>query len=142
MKVRSRKNRRQRRGFTLMEVLVVMAILVVLASTVTFAYLNVMKGAESDQAYTQVNLLKQACDKYKLDNNNFPNQLQDLITPPQGANARKWRGPYLDTSEVPLDPWNQEYIYQVDRQNNRVVIVSYGPDLTENTIDDIRSDQK
>ena len=141
MKSHLRKNRRQRRGFTLMEVLVVMAILVVLASTVTFAYMNIMRGAESDNTFSQINLLKQACDKYKLDMNRYPANLGELIAPPNGASPRKWRGPYLDATEVPADAWGNPFEYAQDNSTNQVVISSWGPDGQKGTQDDIRSDQ-
>lgn len=136
MKLRNRLNRRPRRGFTLMEVLVVMAILVVLASTVTFAYLKFFKNAQADSTKQQIAILERACDSYKLDVGVYPGELADLMRQPANNTAR-WRGPYIQADTVPADAWGQPFTYQADNVNDRVRISSNGPDGQQGTGDDI-----
>lgn len=143
---RTRTNRRRnRRGFTLMEVLLVMAILVIMASLVTFSYITIQKNAQSDHAMNQINVFKSAIDRYMMDMGAPPQTLEELRYAPQGLeNPKKWRGPYVD-QDIPNDPWQQPYQYDanaVDEYNNsRPVISSAGPDRTPGSQDDISNVQ-
>ena len=137
--MRKRPHNRRRGGFTLMEVLLVMAILIILASLVTVGYQQIRKNMQSDGARAQIKQLEQACNLYLGDVGQLPNSLQDLRQPPQGVGADKWRGPYLDT-EVPTDPWSNNYVLEQSEdqfKNPRVLIYSMGPDLQQGTADDI-----
>ena len=131
-----RPTRSDRKGFTLMELLLVMAILVIMASMVTFAFLNIQKNAQSDACLSQINTLENACISYKLQVGRFPNSLDDLFTQPAGLSARQWRGPYLNEA-VPNDPWGNPYNYGPDEANNRVFIASPGPDGQQGSADDV-----
>ncbi len=139
------KRRRNRKsGFTLMEVLLVMAILVVMASMVTLAFLTIQRNAQSDAAFTQASLLASECKRFKMNTGIFPQKLDDLIVAPQGMTPRKWKGPYLDSDQIPVDPWGNPYEYVIPQSNQgnvveRVVIISYGPDGQKGTDDDINS---
>ena len=141
-----RKRRTRKSGFTLMEVLLVMAILVVMASMVTLAFLTIQRGAQSDAAFTQASMLSSECRRFKMNTGQFPQQLNDLITLPQGMSARKWKGPYLDSDTIPKDPWGNDYEYmppgQQQANQERVVIISYGPDGQKGTDDDINSSER
>ena len=133
------KRKQNRRGFTLLELMLVMAILVILASLATVAVLNVRRGADTDAAVVQINTLTQQCKAFKLNMGYFPNTLDDLIVQPQGTTPQKWRGPYMETSQIPLDSWGNAFTYQADEMNNKVQIVSSGPDRQAGTADDISS---
>ena len=124
-----------REAFTLMELMLVMAILVIMAGMVAVAYQNIAGGAEFDLCNTEIQTIEQACLAYRLKHRRFPNELGELVTVPSGMSDRKWGGPFLD--EVPVDPWGGNYDYAVDRQNDRVTIRSAGPDGTINTPDDV-----
>ncbi len=137
-----RTQRRNRSGFTLMEVLLVMAILVVMASLVTFAYLTIQKNTSQDAAFNQASLMASACKQFKLNTGRFPQKLEDLIALPQGMNNRQWKGPYLEAQQIPMDPWGNEYMYSFDQANNRVTIISYGPDGVQGGDDDISNNQQ
>ena len=130
----SKRNRRQ--AFTLLELLLVMAILVVLAGLAGFSVISMQKGALSKAAYIQVQNLEDQCKAYKLNVGTFPAKLDDLHILPSGMEQFKWGGPYLE-DPVPMDPWGQPYKYNRDEQNDRVSIVSAGPDLQAGTQDDI-----
>ncbi len=132
-----RRQRQSRQGFTLLELMLVMAILVLISSLAVVGVLRMRKNANSDAAATQINTLKTACKLYKLDVQRFPTSLNDLITPPSGMAPSVWRGPYLDESRVPRDPWQGEFQYSPDDANERVNISSNGPDGQAGTADDI-----
>ena len=97
-------------GFTLVELLVVLAILGMLAALVGPQVLNQLGGAKSKTAAIQINDLEQALEIYKLDVGRFPSSsqgLEALVSEPSGA--RGWNGPYLKKGELPLDPWGNPY---------------------------------
>ena len=135
--------RRRRRGFTLMEILLVLAIPVVLGSLVTVGYVQVQKNAYMNAARTQIKMLDDAVELYRLGVGKYPSGEQGLealrIQPPD-APAGKWQGPYLK-SDVAADPWGNAYIYEeVQDQYGEpsFQITSLGPDGTNGTPDDIR----
>ena len=130
---------RRRRGFTLMEILLVLAILVVLASMVGVGYVKIQQGALKSAAQTQVGLLEDAVKLYALHIGSPPNSLDDLlIAPADLANPTKWSGPYLEKRELPLDPWNQPYQYEIiDPAEASFRIWSNGPDQQPGSPDDI-----
>lgn len=136
-----RRARRQRRtGFTLLEVLLVVAILVMLAAIAVPNLIGVQEGAKVDEAKLQVNSLDNAFNTYNIHNKGFPTTeqgLNSLINPPNPA-PPNWRGPYLKTSTL-LDPWGQPYSYQYPGTRNRSGpdIWSNGPDRTSGSADDV-----
>ena len=131
-----RTRRRNNSGFTLLELLLVMAILVVLASLSTFAILNIQRGALQKNAFLQIKMLEDACTMYKLNVGSFPNELNDLYTNPSGITKSQWGGPYIKTP-VPKDPWQRDYNYGKDEVNDRVTITSAGPDGQAGSEDDV-----
>jgi general secretion pathway protein G len=134
----SRRCRRSR-GFTLMEILLVLAILVVLGSMVGVGYVKIQQNAMKKAAQTQVNLLEDAVKTYTLDVGSLPSDLNGLLAaPPDLANPTKWAGPYLEKQQLPMDPWNQSYQYEiVDQANAKFRIWSNGPDMQPGSTDDI-----
>ncbi len=136
----SRRTRRHQRGFTLLELLLVMAIIVVLASITTVAVLRFRENSSKDAAFTQISVLSKACTAYNLNVGFFPNSLNDLVTLPTGMNQNQWRGPYLETRSVPLDPWGQPYVLGAST-GERIIISSNGPDRQAGTADDINNDR-
>lgn len=133
------KRKQNRRGFTLLELMLVMAILVILASLGTVAVLNMRRGADNDATITQMATLSQQCKAFKLNMGYFPNTLDDLIAQPQNTTPQKWRGPYLDVSKIPMDSWGNAFTYAADENSNKVNITSVGPDRQAGTADDISS---
>jgi general secretion pathway protein G len=136
-------NRRHRRqsGFTLMEILLVLAILVVLGSMVGVGYVKIQQNAMKNSARTQLTLLEDAVKTYIIDVGSPPASLDYLLTPPPDlANPNKWAGPYLDKQTLPQDPWNQSYQYEiVDPANAKFMIWSNGPDMQPGSADDIKT---
>lgn len=126
----------RRSGFTLLELLLVMGILVVLASLSTFAIFNLREGALQKTAFLEIETLKKACDTYKLNVGQFPSSLDDLYAQPSGLTKTQWGGPYLK-EPIKLDPWKQPYQYSPGSDGENVIITSAGPDRQPGTEDDV-----
>ena len=125
---KSKQTQQRQRGFTLMEMLVVLAILGLLASLVGPAVLNQLGGAKSKTAAIQIKDLEQAMEMYKLDVGRYPTTSQGLdalVKKPSGASG--WNGPYLKAS-VPEDPWGGKYQYKYPGDRAEIDIFTYGAD--------------
>jgi len=124
---RPTRNGRAAAGFTLVELLVVLAILTLLAGLVGPRVLGQLGGAKSKTAAVQIADLDKALELYKLDVGRFPSTeegLQALVQKP-GTVAGGWNGPYLKGG-LPNDPWGKPYRYQLT--GGAVEIVSLGAD--------------
>ena len=118
------------RGFTLLELMIVIVILGLLAGLVGPRLVGKVGGAKQKTAMTQIEMLATACDTFRLDMSRFPTSLEELIVDP--GEGKKWDGPYLRKSEIPLDPWGNEYEYRSPGEEGRDYdIISYGADNTE-----------
>ncbi len=129
-----------RRGFTLMEVLLVLVILVILASLAVTTYSGIQDRALKDAAKAKVGILVGQIDTYQLHMRSFPGNLQDLINKPNDARAaEKWAGPYLKESNALLDPWDNEFRFAAPGKHNSdsYDVWSTGPDGQDGTGDDI-----
>lgn len=117
-------------GFTLMELLVVLAILGLLMSLVGPRVLNQLGGAKTKTAAIQIKDLEQALEMYKLDVGRFPSTSEGLLAlVSKPAASTGWNGPYLK-SDVPVDPWNREYMYKYPGERSELDIFSYGQNGT------------
>ena len=108
----ARNGRRTRRGFTLLELLVVMVIIGLLASYVGPKYFGQIGKSEIKVARAQIDALDKALAQYRIDLGHLPTTEQGLgalIAAPSGE--PKWSGPYLSKA-VPSDPWGRPYLYK------------------------------
>ncbi|HLY62728.1 MAG TPA: type II secretion system major pseudopilin GspG [Terriglobia bacterium] len=132
----SRKNKEVRlarfkesRGFTLIELIVVIVILGLLAGLVVPRLFKNVGKAKTATAGAQINAFQTALGAYKLDTGSFPTNemgLSALRTAPAGV--RNWNGPYLP-KEIPLDPWGNPYVYKFPGDHgDEPDIISYGAD--------------
>ncbi len=131
--------RRRRGGFTLMEVLLVLVILVVLGSIAVGVFRSTRQQADKKAAKVQITAFESAIDRYELDVSEFPQELQDLMEEPRHLQqADKWAGPYLQDKEL-IDPWGSDYEYVSPGENNpdSYDAWSLGPDKADGTDDDI-----
>lgn len=114
MSFRNKSRPRPRRGFTLIEMLVVIAIIATLAAVVAPSIFRNISDARTSAAKSQVELLALAINSYRLDNDVFPTTeqgLESLRAPSTtGESPRNWRGPYISRL-VPMDPWGRPYVY-------------------------------
>lgn len=134
------ERRSRRAGFTLIELLLVLVILGVLAAIVVPKFAGRTEQARITAAQTQIATFSTALDAFEVDNGYYPkgkDGLQDLIVQPR--DALTWKGPYLKTTEIPLDPWGNPYIYECPGRYNATSydLYSMGPDGREGTDDDI-----
>jgi general secretion pathway protein G len=150
---RNARSRARRAGFTLTEMLIVLAILVMLVAMVVPRFLGAQKKADRQTATAQIALFRGCLERYALDLKNFPTTeqgLEALLRAPSDAGSSEtgsssgsdWDGPYVSTDAIPLDPWKNpyQYVYPPERgQGDLPDIWSYGPDGEDNTDDDICS---
>ena len=116
------------RGFTLLELLVVMVIIGLLAGFVGPKYFAQIGKSEVKVARAQLDALGKALDQYRLDVGHYPTTeqgLASLVTPP--PNEARWDGPYLQKA-VPDDPWGNPYVFVMPGEHGEYDLLSYGRD--------------
>ena len=116
------------RGFTLLELLVVMVIIGLLAGFVAPRYFAQVGKSQVKVAKAQLDALDKALDQFRLDVGRYPTSeegLQALVAQPSGE--QRWSGPYLKKG-VPLDPWGRAYLYQEPGTHGDFDLQSYGKD--------------
>jgi len=117
----------RQRGFSLIELLIVMVILGLLASLVAPKMFGKLGMAKQKTAKTQTEMLMTALDAYRLDVGSYPSGqegLEALVTNPGND---KWAGPYL-AKALPEDPWGNAYHYQNPGEHGEIDVFSYGAD--------------
>lgn len=124
------------KGFTLLELLVVLVILGLLVGYVAPKYFAQLGKSEVKTARAQISALEKALDQYRLDTGHYPASEQGLTAlnaAPSGET--KWGGPYLQKT-VPNDPWGRPYIYKSPGEHGDLDLSSLGKDGQPGGIDD------
>jgi len=121
--------RRRSRGFTLLEILVVLAIIGLIAAIAAPQVFKSLGGAKSDSAQVQIESLSTAIDLYRLEVGKLPPDLEALIEKPSGED--RWNGPYLRKRSLPKDPWGNPFQYRAPGENADFDLYSLGADGTE-----------
>lgn len=127
---------RREAGYSMIEILIVLAIMAVIATLVGPALFNQLDRSKVTTAQTQIRTLEAALATMRLEIGRFPTEeegLALLVSPPSDEQTRaSWRGPYLD-GQVPMDPWGNPYRYTIpearfDGYSVRPVVYTYGQD--------------
>ena len=137
------KRRRNRKGFTLLEILLVVGLLALLAA---FAIPNLVGQAEkaklkmAESAIGSAGPIASQIRMYKFNVGSYPEELKFLVEKPSDDDiAEKWEGPYIEDPKGLKDPWSNDYQYDAEGKHNEggFDLWSNGPDGTEGTEDDI-----
>lgn len=134
--------RRLSTGFTLLEILVVLAIIGLLAGLAITNVDKIFGGAQGSAAKLFVTqTMKTSLTTYRIHMGNYPSTsegLQALISAP-ASKADKWHGPYIEGGKIPLDPWEEpyQYAYPGTRNKDSYDLWSKGPDKQSGTGDDV-----
>ncbi|MEM8492973.1 MAG: type II secretion system major pseudopilin GspG [Pseudomonadota bacterium] len=123
----NRQSKRRGAGFTLVEILVVLAILGLLMGLVGPQVLKAFDDAKTNTALIQIRDLEQALEMYKLDVGRFPNNEQGLIALVSNpGDVSGWNGPYLKKGKVPKDPWDRDYLYKYPGDQGELDVYTLG----------------
>jgi general secretion pathway protein G len=131
--IRKKEVPEHEKGWSFVEIIVSIVIILVLSGTVGFLAVNQVEKAKLASARRQISSFKLVLDSYYLDAGQYPTKeqgLEALVSKPSSDPVpANWGGPYLDKIEIPLDPWNTEYIYEVPGPNGLPFeVISYGAD--------------
>ena len=122
----------QQRGFSLIELMIVLVILGLIAGIVGPQAMKYLGKGKTQSTKVQIENMSAALDMYRLEVGSYPTTadgLKALVTQP--SNAKGWNGPYLKKGEVPKDPWNNDYQYKRPGSNNHPYdLFSFGADGT------------
>ena len=127
-----KRTQRGEGGFTLVEILVVIAIIALIMSLVGPRVLNYLAESKVKTAKIQIQSFSSALDLFNLDTGRYPTTsegLAALVRSP--GNIRAWNGPYLKSGAVPDDPWGKPYIYRSPGEHGAYDIISLGSDSSE-----------
>lgn len=124
---------RNKRGFTLIEIMVVIVILAMLAALVGPKLMGRTDDAKLTDARVQIKNMETALKFYKLDNGTYPSTEQGLAAltakPTVGVIPKNYKdGGYLESKKVPIDPWGNDYLYVSPGEHGDYDLFSYGMD--------------
>ena len=131
MKIRLLRNiqNNNEKGFTLLELLVALAILALLTTLVAPRVVGYLGSSKSKATKVQIANIEAALDLYLLDNGAYPKSLVGLVE--NTDSSSNWAGPYLKSKQGILDPWGRPYLYKMPGEDRNYDLMSYGADNKE-----------
>jgi general secretion pathway protein G len=139
---KNKKRKRNRHGFTMVELMAMLIIIGLLAALVVTKVTSKIDQARVTTTKANLKMLHAAVNQFKMDTGRFPNEdvgLMELVEQP--ADITNWEpGGYLETTEIPADGWGNPFIYEAYPESGKeFAIRSAGPDGEEGTEDDLLS---
>ena len=129
---RRRSRTHRQRGFTLVEMLVVITIIALIMSLVGPRVLNYLTESKVKAARIQIQSFSSALDLLFLDTGRYPSSADGLVALVKPTSSLPgWNGPYLKGGSLPNDPWGKPYVYRSPAERSAYEIVSYGADGQE-----------
>ncbi len=119
--------KKNEKGFTLIEIIVVMVMIVLLASLVGPKLFPKLGKGKQSAAKAQISMIEQALDHFRLDVGRYPTTQEGLKALVENPGSPKWEGSYLKKG-LPMDPWDQPYQYIAPGKNGEYDLFSYGRD--------------
>ena len=124
-----KRSKHRQKGFTLIEILIVVAIIGLIASLIAPNLIGRFEKSKEEIAKAQVEMLSSAVTSFMIDMNRYPKSLDELIN----STEPKWRGPYLSKRKVPQDPWGRDYQFKSPGDHGPFDLYSLG---SEGKLDD------
>lgn len=120
---------RTKSGFTLVELMIYMAIVGMLLAVIIPNFLGYLERSRRSSTESNLRALESAILLYQVDTGTYPQRLSDLIKKPNVEQvAKKWNGPYLKQKEIPTDGWSNRFEYkQTPQAEHKYSLLSYGP---------------
>lgn len=125
---RAKIERPRQNGFTLVELLVVLAILGLVAAVAAPQVLKYLAKAKTDTAKIDIKGIGVALDLFLLDTGHYPTEQEGIAALVEKPRGVEWHGPYLKSNRVPLDPWGRPYIYRYPGQHGDYDLYTFGAD--------------
>lgn len=122
-------NKHTRAGFSLLEIVIAVAIVGLMMTIVVPGLLKYFTGSQKKAAETSLNTFKGVILTYFTHTGQYPERLQDLVQKPSDeAIARDWQGPYVEGKSALVDPWKRKYEYRLTPEGaHEYELYSYGP---------------
>jgi len=122
--------RNTQKGFTLIELMIAITVLAIMSVVVIPGFLSYLETARIGSAKENLRVFDSAITQYQLAVGQLPSRLKDLVKAPSDEKAKKkWPGSFLKKTEIPEDPWHEQFQYKISApgSKNQYELYSFGP---------------